>query len=90
MHLSYEFIRNPCDFRVFDYILCNSSADCMHPNKDFEGMNPYMHDYIYIYIYIYIFKGKGGISVNPGIPTAVKPPLTEIPLTVKPPLNRNS
>ena len=29
-------------------------------------------------------------TVNPGIPTTVKPPLTGIPLTLKPPLNGNS
>ena len=36
MHLSYGLIRNPCDFRVFEYISYHSSADYMHPYKDFR------------------------------------------------------
>ena len=33
MHLSYGLIRNPCDFRVFEYRSYHSSADSIHPYK---------------------------------------------------------
>ena len=34
MYLSYGLIRNPCDFRVFEYRSYHSSAESMHPYKD--------------------------------------------------------
>ena len=36
MNLSYGLTRNPCNFRVFEYRSYHSSADSMHPYKDFR------------------------------------------------------
>ena len=42
-------------------------------------------------IYVFISKiYRIVLIVNPGIPTTVKPPVSGVTITVKPPLNRNS
>ena len=38
MHLSYGFIRNPYDFRGFEYISYHISAYYMYPQKDFRRL----------------------------------------------------
>ena len=37
IHLSYEFIANRCDFKVFDYMSYHNIADSMHPYRAFRS-----------------------------------------------------
>ena len=89
-YTGFHWIRNRAkkgQFGVYWKPGPNNKSDYVtkhHPPAVHREMRP-----TYIYIPSYPTSSPRGF-VNPGIPTPVEPPLTDIPLTVKPPLNRNS